>query len=55
MSDKSRYFRLAAVGIPHRFSDQTCLRFAVAPERREEVFDPLDLAAPDFAEAIFIP
>jgi hypothetical protein len=35
---------------PHRFSDQTCLRFAIAPERREEVFDPLDLAAPDFAE-----
>jgi hypothetical protein len=35
---------------PHRFSDQTCLRFAIAPERVEEVFDPLDLASPDFAE-----
>ena len=35
---------------PHRFSDQTSLRFAIAPERVEEVFDPLDLASPDFAE-----
>jgi hypothetical protein len=35
---------------PHRFSDQTCLRFGIAPERVEEVFDPLDLASPDFAE-----
>ena len=34
---------------PHRFSDQTCLRFGIAPERVEEVFDPLDLASPDFA------
>ena len=35
---------------PYRFSDQTSLRFAIAPERVEEVFDPLDLASPDFAE-----
>jgi hypothetical protein len=35
---------------PHRFSDQTSLRFAIAPERVEEVFDPLDLAGPGFAE-----
>jgi hypothetical protein len=35
---------------PHRFSDQTSLRFGIAPERMEEVFDPLDLASPDFAE-----
>jgi hypothetical protein len=35
---------------PHRFSDQTSLRFGIGPERREEVFDPLDLASPDFAE-----
>jgi hypothetical protein len=35
---------------PYRFSDQTSLRFAVAPERVEEVFDPLDLASPGFAE-----
>ncbi|MGD1094308.1 MAG: DUF4062 domain-containing protein [Bryobacteraceae bacterium] len=34
---------------PYRFSDQTSLRFAIAPERVEEVFDPLDLAAPEFA------
>jgi hypothetical protein len=37
---------------PQRFSDQTSLRFAIAPERVEEVFDPLELAAPDFAEGI---
>jgi hypothetical protein len=35
---------------PYRFSDQTSLRFAIAPERMEEVFDPLDLASPGFAE-----
>jgi hypothetical protein len=35
---------------PYRFSDQTSLRFAITPERVEEVFDPLDLASPDFAE-----
>lgn len=35
---------------PHRFSDQTCLRFAIAPERVEEVFDPLDLASPEFTD-----
>ena len=35
---------------PYRFSDQTSLRFAIAPERVEEIFDPLDLASPDFAE-----
>ena len=35
---------------PYRFSDQTSLRFAIAPERVEEVFDPLDLASPAFAE-----
>ena len=35
---------------PYRFSDQTSLRLAIAPEREEEVFDPLDLASPDFAE-----
>jgi hypothetical protein len=35
---------------PHRFSDQACLRFALAPQRLEEVFNPLDLASPDFAE-----
>jgi hypothetical protein len=35
---------------PHRFSDQTTLRFGIATERVEEVFDPLDLASPDFAE-----
>jgi hypothetical protein len=35
---------------PYRFSDQTSLRFAIAPERTEEVFDPLDLSSPDFAE-----
>ena len=35
---------------PHRFSDQTTLRFGIAAERVEEVFDPLDLASPDFAE-----
>ncbi len=35
---------------PYRFSDQTSLRFAIAPERMEEVFDPLDLASPNFAE-----
>jgi len=35
---------------PYRVSDQTSLRFAVAPERMEEVFDPLDLASPGFAE-----
>lgn len=35
---------------PHRLSDQTSLRFAIAPERVEEVFDALDFASPDFAE-----
>jgi hypothetical protein len=35
---------------PYRFSDQTSLRFAIAPERVEEVFDPLDLASPGFTE-----
>jgi hypothetical protein len=35
---------------PYRFSDQTGVRFALAPERMEEVFDPLDLASPEFAE-----
>ncbi len=35
---------------PYRFSDQTSLRFAIAPERVEEVFDPLDLASPGCAE-----
>jgi hypothetical protein len=35
---------------PDRFSDQTGLRLAIAPERVEEVFDPLDLASPGFAE-----
>jgi Domain of unknown function (DUF4062) len=35
---------------PYRFSDQTSLRFAIAPERMEEVFDPLDLASQEFAE-----
>jgi Domain of unknown function (DUF4062) len=35
---------------PYRFSDQTSLRLAIAPEREEEIFDPLVLAAPDFAE-----
>ncbi len=35
---------------PYRFSDQTSLRFAVAPERVEEVFDPLDLASPGCVE-----
>lgn len=35
---------------PYAFSDQTSLRFAIAPERVEEVFDPLDLASPEFAE-----
>jgi hypothetical protein len=35
---------------PYRFSDQTGLRFAIAPERVEEVFDPLDQASPGCAE-----
>ncbi len=35
---------------PYCFSDQTSLRFAIAPERVEEVFDPLDLASPGCAE-----
>jgi hypothetical protein len=35
---------------PYRFSDQTSLRFAIAPERVEEVFDPLALASAEFAE-----
>jgi hypothetical protein len=35
---------------PQRFSDLTSLRFGIAPARVEEVFDPLDLASPDFAE-----
>jgi hypothetical protein len=37
---------------PHRFSDQTSLRFAIVPEREEEVFDPLDLASEGFAAQI---
>lgn len=35
---------------PHRFADEAALRFGIAPERVEEVFDPLDLTRPDFAE-----
>ena len=35
---------------PYRFSDQTSLRFAIAPERVEEGFDPLALASTEFAE-----
>lgn len=37
---------------PHQFQDQVSLRFAIAPERAEEVFDPLELASPEFAERL---
>lgn len=37
---------------PHRFHDQTSLRVAVAPERFEEVFEPVQLASDDFGERV---
>ena len=37
---------------PHQFHDQTSLRLAVAPERAEEVFDPVALHSEDFQHRI---
>ena len=37
---------------PYSFHDQTALRVAVAPERVEEVFDPVRLASSEFADRV---
>jgi Domain of unknown function (DUF4062) len=37
---------------PFRFADETSLRLGIAPEREEEVFDPLALASPEFTRQI---
>ena len=38
---------------PYRVRDETTLRFALSPDRREEVVDPIKLGSPEFTRAIY--
>lgn len=49
--DKSKL--MEAVSSPHEIPNETSLRFVVAPEREEEVVDPVKLGSEDFVNRIF--